>query len=103
MKEHHISLSKRQVTPFSDRIIMHCNLENSFLSFKNRRGEIMADKKAYMTPEEPFHLQMLRKQKKDKEEKDLAEKGFWGVKKAKNDDVNSESSEDMSKASKSVH
>ena len=46
--------------PFQDRIIKHAYQDNAFLNFKNRRGEIMADKKAYMKPEEPYHLKMLR-------------------------------------------
>ena len=29
--------------PFQDRIIQHANLDNAFLNFKNRRGEIMQD------------------------------------------------------------
>ena len=56
--------------PFQDRIIKHANLDNAFLNFKNRRGEIMSDKKAYMKPEEPYHLKMLRTIQEEKEKKD---------------------------------
>ena len=63
----------------------------------------MADKKAYMKPEEPFHLQMLRKEKEEKEEKELAEKGFWAVKKTKKDDAEGESGEDTAKETQSMN
>ena len=59
----------------------------------------MADKKAYMKPEEPYHLKMLRNIQEEKDKKE-AESSFWAAKvlndkkKKENSNTNSEYSEE---------
>jgi len=67
MKKHGIQLGNMAVLPFSDRIEKMCHMPNAYLQYKNQRVEILADKKAYEKPEEPFHLKMLREEKEEAE------------------------------------
>ena len=67
MKKHGIQLGNMAVLPFSDRIVKDCGMPNAYLSYKNERVEILADKKAYEKPQEPYHLKMLREEKEEAE------------------------------------
>jgi hypothetical protein len=62
MAEHGIKVHNASVLPFSDRLQEMCLIENAYLYYKNNRVEILADKKAYEIPEEPFHKKMLREE-----------------------------------------
>lgn len=42
-----INLETREVAPFHQRIELMCRQPNAFLTYKQNRSEILADKKAY--------------------------------------------------------
>ena len=47
LQECEINLESREVAPFHQRVELMCREPNAFLTYKQNRSEILADKKPY--------------------------------------------------------